>query len=191
MTTFLVPFKGLRGAKSRWEMEQEERESALLDLLEHNLGTVASVVGGVNTVLVCPQPEWADRFPHLGFFQPTAKSLNGDLEQARRHLLGTTSPGRTAVLLPDLPKLSHSDIEAMLQAAETAQVVLCPDHLGIGTNGLVLSPSDCLEFLFEGESYHRHLNRANELGRSIATLRRTGLANDADRVEDLRRISLL
>ncbi len=185
-TTFLIPFKGLRGAKSRWEMEEAERETALLELLAHNLHTVASVVGPEQTVLVCPQEEWAQGFAH---FAPTAGSLNGDLEQARQHLLPEAAA--IAVLLPDLPKLSHQDVVAMLEASRTAEVVLCPDHLGVGTNGLVLSPADGLEFLFEGESYQRHLSRAQYLGRSIHTLSRPGLANDADRVEDLRRISLL
>lgn len=191
MSLFLIPFKGLQGAKSRWRMETSQRESALLDLLSHNLSTVASVVGSRNTVLVCPQQEWAARFPELGFFAPSAGSLNGDLEQARDHLSRSSEPSSLAVLLPDLPRLCPADVEAMLEAAESAEVVLCPDHLEVGTNGLVLSPAAGLEFLFEGESYQRHLARALELGRSIYTLRRPGLANDADRAEDLRRISLL
>lgn len=188
MTPFLIPFKGLRGAKSRWHLEAAQREKMLLEILEHNLHTVAGVVGATSTILVSPDAECFARFPHLAHFHCSAGSLNGDLHQARQSLSGASA---VAVLLPDLPGLCAGDVEAMLEASGRAQVVLCPDHRGVGTNGLVLSPPGALEFLFEGASFERHLQRARELGRSVLVLRRPGLGEDADESEDLRRMMRL
>ena len=191
MTTFLLPFKGLRGAKTRWQVQGSERDRLLLEILEHNLRTVASVVGQSSTVLVSPDPESVERFPQVSHWTSPGRGLNGDLEAAREALGEELRAGALAVLLPDLPELTKADVQAMLKAASQAQVVLCPDHHRVGTNGLVLSPATALEFLFEGASFERHRSRAFELGRTVAVLERPGLAHDADEEADLRRISRL
>lgn len=188
MITFLIPFKGLRGAKSRWDMEEKQREKMLLEILDHNLRTVAETVGAARTMLVSPDTECFSRFSHLAHFHCSAGSLNGDLEQARQSLPGD---GSVAVLLPDLPGLRGSDVEAMVAAGARAEVVLCPDHQRVGTNGLVLTPAGALEFLFEGASFQRHMSRARELGRSVLVLERPGLGEDADESQDLKRMMRL
>lgn len=186
--TFLIPFKGLRGTKTRWDMESAQRERMLLEILDHNLHTVAEVVGATSTVLVSPDSECFARFPSLRHFHCSAGSLNGDLRQARESLAGD---GTVGVLLPDLPGLSTDDVAAMLEASTRAQVVLCPDHQRVGTNGLVLSPAHCLDFLFEGASFQRHSRRAQQLGRSVLVLERPGLGEDADESADLERMMRL
>jgi 2-phospho-L-lactate guanylyltransferase len=192
MVSFLIPFKGLRGAKTRWALQDEQRDRALLEILEHNLRTVSAVVGAESTFLVSPDPWCFERFPEVASLLCGTGSLNGDLELARRTLpADRLADGPLAVLLPDLPQLSPDDIEAMLESGRQAEVVLCPDHRDIGTNGLLLNPPQALEFLFEGESFARHLERACALGRQVRVLRRPGLANDADEVADLRRLSRL
>ena len=189
--TFLVPFKGLRGAKSRWALQGVERERALLDILAHNLSTVAEVVGAASTILVCPDPQCLSLFPEVSHFLCAGQGLNNDLRQARDALSPGQRSSALAVLLPDLPKLSSDEVAAMVDAAARAQVVLCPDFRRVGTNGLVLNPALSLDFLFEGASFERHRQRALELGRTVLVLERPGLANDADEEDDLRRIALL
>ena len=186
--TFLIPFKGLRGAKTRWDIESAQREPMLLEILDHNLRTVAQVVGARSTVLVSPDSECFARFPTLRHFHSSAGDLNGDLRQARESL---ADDGTLGVLLPDLPGLTTDDVAAMLEASTRAQVVLCPDHQQVGTNGLVLSPSHCLDFLFEGASFKRYSQRALELGRSVVVLERPGLGEDADESADLERMMRL
>lgn len=192
MITFLLPFKGLANAKSRWSLPAEERELALLSLLRHNLETVASVVGAEQTVLVCPTPiptSW--RLPAVRHFLSPGRGLNGDLRHAREALGRTGRELPVAVLLPDLPRLQSCDVALMVQAASDREVVLCPDHHRIGTNGVVLNPGFALDFLFEGASFQRYGQAAEQLGRSTVILERDGLAHDADHDDDLRRISLL
>ena len=187
MITFLLPFKGLAGAKSRWQLEDKTRQALLWRLLEHNLTTVSQVVGAEATYLVSPDPDVFERFPFVSHWQCLGEGLNQDLEHARRGLASRLSGGSLAVLLPDLPELSCDDVQAMVAAAASAQVTLCPDTPKIGTNGLVLAPDVALPFLFEGASFSRHRARAEELGLSFSVLERPGLAYDADHTSDLTR----
>lgn len=184
MITFLLPFKGLAGAKSRWELEERQRQELLLELLNHNLSTVAKVVGPSSTVLVCPDPTVFERFPSYARWLCPGRGLNTDLEAARQALL---AGGKLAVLLPDLPELTVEDVEAMVESSGQAQVTLCPDSSRVGTNGLFLAEKVAMPFLFEGASFQRHVARANQMGLSIAVLERPGLARDADLASDLLR----
>ncbi len=184
MTTFLLPFKGLAKAKTRWELEEHQRQELLMELLVHNLSTVAKVVGPSSTVLVCPDLTLFERFPSYAHWLCPGQGLNTDLEAARQALIAR---GSFAVLLPDLPDLTVEDVEAMVESAGKAQVTLCPDSSRVGTNGLVLGEKVDMPFLFEGASFQRHLTRANQLGLSIEVLERPGLARDADLASDLLR----
>jgi 2-phospho-L-lactate guanylyltransferase len=169
-------------------MPDGQKARALLEILEHNLRTVSAVVGPASTFLVSPDPGVFERYPDLSHFLSRAGSLNGDLEAARQALEPRRREGILAVLLPDLPTLETSDIAAMLEAGRLAEVVLCPDHLGVGTNGLVLNPASAGDFLFEGDSFVRHRQRADEQGRKVSILVRPGLADDADSNADLARL---
>lgn len=182
MTTFLIPFKGLVGAKTRWGMQAEERQTVLQNLLEHNLSTVAQVVGASSTVLVCPDASVFSRFPRYTSYLCPGNGLNSDLESARSAL---APQGAMAVLLPDLPELSSQDIEAMIESASRADVTLCPDRAKVGTNGLALAPGVRFPFLFEGASFQRHLQAARDRGYRVEALERPGLAYDADFASDL------
>lgn len=191
MITFLLPFKGLAKAKSRWEIEEDQRQTLLWQLLEHNLTTVAQVVGNDSTILVSPDAGVFERFPSFGRWKCPGEGLNRDLEHARQGLFTQLSGKALAVLLPDLPDLCRADVEAMLEAARETQVTLCPDTQRVGTNGLVLGQGVAFPFLFEGESFQRHHGRAVELGLSVAVLERPGLGHDADHTSDLIRSPLL
>jgi 2-phospho-L-lactate guanylyltransferase len=174
---FLVPFKGLRGAKSRWKVGSSERQSVVLKLLRHNLQKIAEVVGPQRVHLVTPEPALGDLFPSLSLLHTATGSLNSDLEQARTFL---TCEEPLAVLLPDLPHLNNRDIEVLIEHSHICSVLLCPDFQDIGTNAVVFSPADCLEFLFEGASFERYRRSAGARRLDVAILRRPGLAHDCD-----------
>lgn len=182
----LLPFKGLANAKSRWP-DMPQKQELLLQLLETNLATVASVVGTERTYLVSPDREALARFGRYTGLEVNGEGLNRDLEQARRQI-DLSQP--LAVVLPDLPFLKVEDIKELVLAAQEAPVTICPDHRGVGTNALVLNPADCLSFSFEGESARRHWQRASDLGLSTSYLKRPGLAQDCDGPEDLERYLL-
>lgn len=175
---FLLPFKGLSQAKSRWGNETPNRQALVLELLQQNLDTVARVVGVENVFLVSPESPRTAIKSNYHWLQSSGSGLNQDLEQARRLLHPSDVP--LGVLLPDLPLLNHTDVEKLVQLASQAAVVLCPDHRRVGTNAVALNPADRLPFMFEGASFSRYKLACRTAGVGAVELSRPGLANDCD-----------
>lgn len=187
MIVFFLPFKGIQSAKSRWPIEGERRKRLLLALFEQNLETVAGIVGRESTYLVTPDPLCLEQFSHYPGILTRGLGLNQDLEEARRLVTAGADFDRLGVLLPDLPSLSGEDVETLVTTSSGTEVTLCPDHKEVGTNAIVLSPPNCLDFCFEGPSYERYQNEAQSQGRTVLTIRRPGLAQDCDLAEDLKK----
>lgn len=186
---FLIPFKGLSEAKTRWRTESWKKDELVLEMVRQNLKTVATVVGLSNAHLVSPDPRAPELFPEYSHLLVDGCGLNQDLSEARAKLqLGGKA---MAVLLPDLPCLQGHEVEKLVELTRKGQVVICPDQFGVGTNALGLNPSDCLPFLFEGESFHRHHQAAQNASLTISILETPGLAQDCDDLETLRKLCLL
>ncbi len=184
---FVVPFKGLARAKSRWPLQTFEREALVLDLLARNLEVVISVVGSTSVYLASPDPGLDVGCQRL---ITSGRGLNQDLEEARERLL-LESDGPMAVLLPDLPSLAPADVEALVKASRDHGVVVCPDEREIGTNALGLSPPKGLDFGFEGSSFMRYLTASRKAGLEAHVLRKPGLACDCDDGQALLRFGLI
>jgi 2-phospho-L-lactate/phosphoenolpyruvate guanylyltransferase len=186
---FLLPFKGLESAKSRWPALGRKREDLVLGLLQRNLKTVVDVVGSNSTFLVSPDPEIAGLFSKSQVVYTEGRGLNEDLREAARQVHVQGEP--LVVLLPDLPGLSGKDVKNLVDLAHKHQVVICPDQMDVGTNALSLNPYPCLDFLFEGSSFQRHLAATQRANLSHFILRRSGLAQDCDDIAALERFSLI
>lgn len=185
---FLLPFKGLKAAKSRWAGLGPKREGLVLKILRHNLQTVASVAGWERVFLVTPDPQAAAEFMTYQCLTVAGRGLNQDLSQAREML--SEGCGVT-VLLPDLPLLQAQDIETLLEMTRKHSIVLCPDHQDFGTNALALANPSALDFLFEGASFNRHQEACLESRKEFFVLRSEGLSRDCDSLEDLENLCLL
>ena len=186
---FLLPFKGVESAKSRWSELGTKRHHLVLQILRQNLKTVASVVGSENVFLVTPEP--SEALSDLPVLCVEGRGLNRDLHQALELLSIQTDVSRLGVLLPDLPALAAQDIESIIFALEEKPIVLCPDREDFGTNALAMRPAGVLDFLFEGASFSRHSQACDELGLDYAVVRSEGLAHDCDSVKDLESFCLL
>ena len=183
----LLPFRGLESAKSRWSGLGFKREDLALRMLQQTVDVVARVVGAEQTVLVSPDPALKPLFHQYRILQTAGRGLNQDLFEARSQL--DSSP--LAVILPDLPTLTSEDVASLVEASRSYDVVLCPDHHEVGTNAIALQQPESLDFLFEGASFERFYKACQKAARSVAVLRRPGLAHDCDDVEALKRFCLL
>ena len=186
---FLLPFKGVESAKSRWSELGTKRHHLVLQILRQNLKTVASVVGLQNVFLVTPDP--SEVLSDLPILKVDGKGLNRDLCQAHEILTAQTEVSQLAVLLPGLPALVAADIQSVISALQEKPVVLCPDREDFGTNALAMRPAGILDFLFEGASFSRHSEACQNLGLDYAVVRTEGLAHDCDSVKDLESFCLL
>lgn len=88
------------------------------------------------------------------------------------------------ILHADLPDLSTTDIDALLDGAGEVGIAIAPDDRGEGTNGLLL-PS-CVDFplQFGSHSFAAHLANARARGFSPTVVRTPGLGFDLDNSVD-------
>ncbi|WP_165321488.1 2-phospho-L-lactate guanylyltransferase [Rhizorhabdus phycosphaerae] len=103
--------------------------------------------------------------------------LNAAFAQARSVAV-ELGADRLVTLSSDLPYLEIGDIEALL--ATPGDVVIAPDRHGTGTNALMLSPPDAIDFFYGPDSCQRHIDAAISRGRTLNLLKRPGLASDVD-----------
>ena len=120
-----------------------------------------------------------------------AETLNvplSDTNGAATAALGAaTAAGDAAalVLAADLPLMRAADIEALIDAARGADVVIGPDRRMRGTNALLLRPPDRIAPAFGADSLRVHQERARAAGATVALVTTRGVATDIDEPEDL------
>jgi 2-phospho-L-lactate guanylyltransferase len=187
----VVPVKNLAEAKSRLSasLDLEERGVLTLTLLKNVLAALRGVGSIDRVAVVSPSRRalsLAEEVDATALLQES-RGLNEALEEGRRWAL---DKGASALLvLPaDLPYLSASDVQMLLEALNDTAVsaVISPDRLREGTNALLLRPPDALQFVFGPGSFEAHLRGARERGIQVEIRETVGVAFDVDTREDLR-----
>ncbi len=93
---------------------------------------------------------------------------------------------REVVILPaDLPKISGSDIDALVSASRPGGFAIAPDAAGVGTNALCLVGAAAFRFQFGPDSRRLHVEEANRMGLHPQILSLPGLELDVDSPDDL------
>ena len=139
------------------------------------------------TLVVTPDDEVRELALRAGArpLRQRSGSLNDGLRQARDEAV---AGGATAVLiLPiDIPHVSPKLLAPIVDLALGGGplVAVVPDRHGRGTNALLLSPPDVIEFCFGGDSKEAHVGAARAAGARVEVLDGP-LALDIDTPEDL------
>ncbi len=186
----IVPVKPLRRGKSRLAatMSDEERAELNRTLLEHTLQTLTGLKE-VEEVLVVSRDSSALALARdLGartVQEDGAPTLNTALKRAT--IVAQVYASRGVLVIPaDLPFLSRDDVLALLErAVDPPVVVIAPDRREKGTNALLLSPANLIEYDFGGDSFQRHCERARKVGARLEIVKLPSLGLDLDLPEDL------
>ncbi len=186
----IVPVKPLRRGKSRLAATMTEDERAELNrtLLEHTVRTLTELKE-VEQVLVVSRDSSALAIARdLGartVQEDGAPTLNTALRRAT--VVAQVYASRGVLVLPaDLPLLSREDVLALLErAVDPPVVVIAPDRREKGTNALLLSPADLIEYDFGGDFFRRHCERARQAGARLEVVKLPSLGLDLDLPEDL------
>jgi len=97
----------------------------------------------------------------------------------------------TLLVLPaDLPTLRDADIDQLLLRF-TGGLSLCPANRDGGTNALVISPPDGIDFRYGPDSARLHLEAAARAGLDARREELATFGRDIDTPEDLQRIAQL
>jgi 2-phospho-L-lactate/phosphoenolpyruvate guanylyltransferase len=186
----VIPVGELERAKSRLGevLDAEERRDLVITLLDRTLAAAMATPAIAETIVVTPDDEVASIAQTAGarVIRQSDRGLNHGLDEARA---AAVVDGATALLvLPaDLPGVTPDAIGAVLATLDdegTPLVAIVPDRHGRGTNSLLVSPPNVIDFAFGGDSRvaHRHAAEAA----SIRILELDGpLSLDIDTPEDL------
>ena len=194
MLAAIVPFKGLRTAKSRLSPALPDRArmeialAMLLDVVEACLSSTAIS----RTVVVTPDPEAAELLSGMGVEVLADRGVGqtAAVELALRRLgEAGDPPSAVALLVADIPLVSGRNLdEAASLAGSEGMVVLTPSSDG-GTNILVQRPPGVLRLSYGPGSFRRHLEEALRRGLRVRVYRAAEAEIDVDTPEDLELIA--
>jgi 2-phospho-L-lactate guanylyltransferase len=186
----VVPVGTLDGAKSRLggTLDAEERRDLATRLLARTLEAAKQARGVDEVLVVTPDDEVRAIATRAGArpLRQRSHGLNVGLRQARDEVIA--SGAEALLVLPiDLPLISAAALDALLRPLDDPRrplVALVPDRHGRGTNALLLSPPDAIEFGFGGDSRRAHAECAHEAGARYVELDGP-LSVDVDTPDDL------
>lgn len=186
----IVPVKPLRRGKSRLAgaLSEEEREILNQGLLEHTLKTLANLKEIEQVLVVSRDPHALTIARQHGartVREDGQPQLNTALKRAT--IVAQVYATRGVLVLPaDLPLLSQEDVLTLVEkATQPPVVVIAPDRHEKGTNALLMSPANLIEYDFGEGSYQRHCERAQKAGAHLETVNLPSLGLDLDLPEDL------
>jgi 2-phospho-L-lactate/phosphoenolpyruvate guanylyltransferase len=187
-TVAVVPINSLRSAKSRLatHLGESDRRELVYWMAARVLASVHSSHSVEHIALVSPDAEvlaWAEDLRAVPLYQ-TSGGLNSGLELGRSwaHDIGAES---LVILLGDLPCLSPEEVAGFIECGRLHPVVLAPDQVAQGTNGLSLHLSVRLPFAFGSGSLSRHQELARDQQITPLLFQAPGLSFDVDSYADL------
>lgn len=186
----IVPVKPLRRGKSRLAgiLDEAERTELNRMLLERTIKTLSESKDVGEVLVVSRDSSALGLARELGartVQEDGAPSLNTALRRAT--VVAQVYASRGVLVVPaDLPLLSVDDVTTLLRrAVDPPVVVIAPDRHHRGTNALLLSPSDLIQYDFGGNSFHRHCEQARNAGARLEIVELPSLGLDLDLPEDL------
>ncbi len=186
----IVPVKPLKRGKSRLAaaLNQEERELLNISLLARTLQTLSGL-NELEQVLVVSRDTHVLRIARQFGARTVREDDQPDLNLAlaRATVIAQLHGIGGVLILPvDLPLITQSDIRAMIErASDPPVVVIAPDRHGRGTNALLISPANLIDYEFGADSFRRHCERARRAGARLEIVNLPSLGLDLDLPEDL------
>ena len=188
----VVPQKAVRAAKTRLSsvLSREAKAELTLMMLRRTLEVCRELEDAAG-MFVCGPEEVADLAAEYG-----AEMMPGGTEGLRRDMTLAAEDwriaGRAAMLIvsSDLPLLTVEELRRVVEAwRECADVVLCPDRRGRGTNVMMVNAPECFPFAFGSVvgpgSFEIHKAQAEGTGLRAEVIRSEALELDIDLPEDL------
>ena len=183
----IVPFKGAENAKRRLSPRlsanvRSRLALAMLNDVLHALVEAKSVDGILLTSRATEAKSIAEKW-NVTLYRDQAHTLVDALTDAGEKIKDGLN-ATTAIIVPgDVPLITGDDVDHVLHYQ--ADVTIVPDGHKIGTNALVCTPPNAFPLVFDGRSYHPHIEAATRLGLQVRSVQSAAFAVDVDTAEDL------
>ena len=185
----LVPIKSFDQAKKRLAgmLDTGERRALMLAMARDVL-TALSKSRRLAGILIVSRSSEADALAESFGAERFAESAGANLPRALEEAAAHAAEGHGAegifVVPADVPLIGADEIDTLLESHR--RVTLLPDRDRVGTNGLICSPPDAIELVFDGKSFEPHRRRALDAGIAPGIVTDSGFGLDVDRPGDLR-----
>ena len=182
MTTWIVtPIKAPEACKTRLSgaMSDAARRDLVRDMLRHVVEVARAIPGAELRILGPSRHGLAADIPLLA-------DPGGGLNAALASAAQAAGVDRLVVVAADLPRLSRSDLQALV-SVQGDGLAVAPDRAGAGTNALSLPLPKARAFRFQygPDSFARHCAEAARLGLPLQVIRSETLGLDIDQPGDL------
>jgi len=189
----LIPVKNLSNAKQRLASVLDQ--SSRTELAQAMLSDVLNTLGGWRD---CPEislvtsdafaTELARSFNYEVISDDGCRSETDAIEIATQ-LCEQKGIQSTLVIPGDIPLITVSELDQILEAAPEEGTVLVPSAGKRGTNAAFRSPAGLFPLRFGNDSFKPHLAAAQATGKPCAVLSLPGIALDIDTPSDLRQLA--
>jgi 2-phospho-L-lactate guanylyltransferase len=190
----IVPVKDFDSAKQRLAavLQADERVELAAVMLADVLHSLKQAEGIGRIVLVTKEPRAIALAREIGAEILTELVNHGETQAVMAASAQAVAGGSHAMLVipGDVPLISRPDVEAILQAGRSSDVVLVPSRDERGTNAVLLQPPDAMALRFGNDSFHPHVEAARARKLRTEVLRLSTLDLDVDTPDDLRELAL-
>jgi 2-phospho-L-lactate guanylyltransferase len=186
----IIPVKPLRRSKSRLSevLSENERTQLNAQMLENTLKVLSSL-SEVKEILIISKDTSALALAR----SYGAKTLQEDGEPGlnlglkRAVLVAQAYSAQSILILPmDIPFLTKEDVLSLIQRFHFSPgLVISPDRHMNGTNAMLISPPDLIEFSYGPGSFERHICQAQKKGAAIEVVQMGATGFDLDNPSDL------
>ncbi len=183
----IVPFKGAENAKRRLSprLSASSRSRLALAMLNDVLDALVeakSVDGILLTSRAKEAKSIAEKW-NVELYRDKAHTLVDALTDAGERVKNGLNATAAIIVPGDVPLITGSDVDHVLHYH--ADVTIVPDSHKIGTNALVCTPPNAFPLIFDGRSYHPHIEAATRSGLQVRSVQSRAFAIDVDTAEDL------
>lgn len=188
----VVPSKQFGSAKKRLAALLSEAErTALAEVMLRDVLAALQSSEHVEGIVVVSKEPAAETFAHAygAHYLPESESdLSLAVVQGGQFV---ASQGAEAMLMVpgDVPLLSPQEIDELIERHGSApSLTLVSDREGTGTNGLVVSPIDLIDFSYGINSFSLHSDAGHKANATVRSVVLEGLSLDIDTPEDVKEL---
>lgn len=186
----IIPVKPLRRSKSRLAnvLTEDERTKLNFNMLDNTL-SILKGISSITDILVISRDPSALTLAR----SHNAKTIQEDGEPGlnlalkRAVIIAKAYSAQSIMILPaDLPLLTGQEIQSIIDKITTSPImIIAPDRRMDGTNMLLCSPVDLIDFSYGPGSFERHLRQAQSKKAEINVIQMSSVGLDIDLPEDL------
>lgn len=183
----IVPYKEPPFGKSRLSNRLTAAQRTILasTMLEEVVDALSNSPR-ISGILLVSDSTHLDEFSHrknVVVLETQTDNLRDAVTQAALFATNQLNCSTTFIVPADLPLISAEDIDYAIQQHE--QVTLIPDLRLKGTNGVIATPPDAFEYVFNGQSFHDHRQNARAAGIQPKSILIESFSHDVDTFDDL------